>query len=507
MHRIAALALAVSLAATLRAPSPAFAAAVDDAPMSAAITRAALASTVEWLAAPALGGRLAGSPGYLTAAKGMADRLRDAGLAPAGSEGFLQPVEVEWNDIRTCALERVDADGTRHPLRLGEDFTCRGLTGSRTVTAPVVFAGYGLSWPERGYDDYAGLDVRGKIVLAFKEAPPFQVDSTGWGPRALPRPRARVAAARGAVGLLLVPRTGQPHPQKPIASMLEGPGPQEPRFPSFQVDQPVAEALLEGSGTTLAALQSLIDSTRAPHSRALGASLRAQVAATYHPHQRSVNVLARLEGADPARRDEVVVIGAHLDHVGTQAGLMFPGANDNASGAAALLQIARAFARGPRPARTVVFALFTSEEAGLHGAKAFVAKPPVPLASIVAYLNLDCVGFGDSLQVGGGKTYAKLYALARAADAAESRRLIAATWPGGGADAQPFHEAGIPTAYFASWFSYTHLHLPSDTPETLNGELHEAIARTAYRTAWSVAQGAEVREAAAAAGHEAGAGE
>ena len=314
------------------------------------------------------------------------------------------------------------------------------------------------------------------------------------------RPRSRVGGILAFLGLLalallIVPAPNQAHPQRPIASMLEGPGPEDAAFPALQIDVPVAEGLAAGAEHSLRWLQSAIDSTHAPHALALPARVRVEVQARYKEKQGSLNVVGRIEGADPALRGQCVVVGAHLDHVGRQDGLTFPGANDNASGASSVLEIARAFARtGERPRRTVIFALFSSEESGLFGSTHFVEHPPVPRDSIVAYLNLDCVAVGDSIEVGGGMTWTRMWALAHDADTRESRRLMAETGPGGGADAAPFSDRGIPIAYFASHPSYTYLHLPGDTPATLNPALFESLARTAFRTAWAIAQGAPTRE-------------
>lgn len=495
MSAPAATLLALSLALTFTAPVHALTADEAEARGAAAIRREALLVTDAWLAAPARGGRLAGSPGYRQAAHEMARRFASAGLSPGGDRGWFQHVDVEENDVRACALEVADADGTWRTLRHGPDYTVRGLSGSGRVEAPVVFAGYGMTWPERGYDDYAGLDARGAVVLVIKENPPFSVDSSGWGDRALTRPRARAAAAHGARALLVVPSPLAAHPQAPIASMLEGPGPQDSGFPALQVAAAVGESLVARTGARLGALQSAIDSTHAPHSRSLPVRVRLRVDARYHAAAPSMNVVGVLPGSDPALRGQCVVIGAHLDHVGTQAGLVFRGANDNASGASTVLEVARAFhAAGVAPRRTVVFALFTSEECALQGSRRFVERPPVPRDSIVAYLNVDCVGVGDSLQVGGGGTWKRLWRTARDADGREAHRMLEATWPGGGADATAFAEHGIPCAYFASHPSYTWLHLPGDTPQTLEPGLLEAIARTVFRTAWVLAQGAPVRD-------------
>ena len=463
---------------------------VPEAPGLAVIQRADLMRTVEYLASKDLEGRLAGSPGFMTAARQMADRFRLLHLEPGGEDGYFEKLNIEYDEIQACSLALVRRDGSRHAFRLGPDFVARGFTGSGDFTAPVVFAGYGLSRPASGYDDYAGLDVHGKVVLAFKEAPPFKADTTGWGDSTLPRPKGLVAAAHGAVGLLLVSRPRQAEPQKPIGSTLEGEGTEDERFPRLQLDVAAAQELARGAGLDLGEAQARIDSTHAPASRELGDSVRVIVRASYHPQQPSVNVVAILRGADPRLAGQCVVVGAHLDHVGSQAGeIYFPGANDNASGAASVQAIAAAFARtGVRPRRTVIFALFSSEEAGLFGSKRFVARPPVPLDSIVAYLNLDCVGHGDSIQVGGGKSYPRLWRMAHDLDSAGAKLLVEATWPGGGADAAPFQEHQIPNLYFASRPSYTHLHLTTDTPATLNPALLESIARLAYQTAWKLAQ-------------------
>ncbi len=458
---------------------------------AASIHAADLMTTVRWLASPDFAGRLAASPEYLRAAHDMARRFAAAGLEPAGEDGFFQHLDVEYNDIRECALAWAGEAGPWRAFAHGPDYSCRGLTGSARLEAPVVFAGYGLSQPGKGYDDYAGLDARGKVVLVIKDVPPFAIADVVLGESTLTRPRARAAAAHGAVGLLIVPSPSTAHPQPPIASMLEGPGPENTSFPMMQLSVAAAESLVAPSGERLGALNAAIDSTHAPHSRALATRVRMTVAARYTAAQGSLNVVGRIPGCDPTLARECVVVGAHLDHVGRQAGLVFPGANDNASGASAVLQIARAFAKsGVRPRRTVFFTLFSSEESGLFGSRHFVDHPPVPLQDVVAYLNLDCVGVGDSLDVHGGETWKTLWGVVRAANAAEPRGvLIPRSGAGGGADAQPFSDRGIPTAYFASHPSYTHLHLPTDTPETLNPALFEEVARTAFRTAWRLAQG------------------
>jgi aminopeptidase YwaD len=457
---------------------------------------APLLDTVRTLASPEFGGRLAGTAGYDRAAAFAADRFRALGLRPAGDDGFFQRLTLETNEIDACGLALPGGAG----LTLGRDYLCRGFTGSGTFTAPVVFAGYGLSFPEQGYDDYAAIDVRGKVVLVFKDPPAWTLDAAGWGAAPLPRPKARVAESHGAVGLLMVsPPSAKA--RAPIGSVLHGEGTQPLSLPQLHVAPAVAERLLAGSGTSLEDLQRDIDGQHRPRSLALAGEVAIDVRARYRADGPTENVVAILEGLDPALRDEYVVIGAHLDHVGTQIApggerVLFPGANDDASGTAAVLGIAQEFgAARRRPKRSIVFVLFASEEQGTLGSRYFVEHAPVPLDRIVAMLNLDCIGHGSGqINLGSGKSFPALHALVLRQ--ARNGEVGGDTWFGGGPAAEPFFARGVPTAYFHTADSYTHLHLPSDSPDTLRPDLLARTARLAYRAAREIARGRYRREMA-----------
>jgi hypothetical protein len=465
-------------------------------PGLAPITAGDLLNDVRTLAAPGFDGRLPGTAGYDAAASWAAACFARLGLRPGGDAGgWRQDFPTEVNIVRAASLALVRGGRVVCDCRPGEDFVCRGFTGSGRVSAPVVFVGYGLSLPELGYDDYAGVDVAGRVVLAFKQPPGWRLAGGGWGDAHLPRPKAAVAAAHGAAAMLLVSLSDSVQGGLPIGSLLEGPGPDVRALPQLHVGLAVAESLFFGSGATLAGVRREIDSTRRPAPRALPGAVAVAVETSYTPDAPTANVVAILPGCDPALAGEAVLITAHLDHVGRQGReLFFPGANDNASGVAAVLALARAFtAEGPGR-RTVVFALFAGEEQGLLGARFHAAHPAVALARTVAMLNLDCVAHGDSVQLGNGRSAPELWALARGLDAAGDRLSVAGTWSGGGADATPFHEGGVPALYFATTHSYTHLHRPSDAPETLNGPLFEGLVRLAYRVAREVADGGYARE-------------
>jgi hypothetical protein len=460
-----------------------------------AIGAPTLMGIVRELCRPELDGRLPGGKGYDQAAAYAAEWFKHLGLRPAGDEGYFQYLEVEYNEfLSPPRLAILNAGG--RPLRecvLGEEFVARGFSGSGKVTAPVVFCGYGLSCAENGYDDYAGVDVRGKVVLTFKQPPAWQAQGANWGERAMPRRKAEAARRRGARALLLVSCPNNQPVQRRIGSVLHGPGEQQD-IPQLHIDVAVANEILREAGVSLAALQAAIDSTRTPRSFALPTKVKVNVRARYAKAKRTMNVVALLPGSDPELKEECVVIGAHLDHVGRQSPqVYYPGANDNASGSAAVMAIAKAFAQAPSPpGRSVLFALFASEEQGMLGAEAYASRPAFPLERTVAMLNLDCIGTGDSVAVYGGKDFPGLLAMVQEQDRLHTRLLSAATGGGGGADAGPFHRRGVPNLYFATTNGYEHLHLPSDRPETLRAELFTAAAQLAYFTARTLADGATI---------------
>ena len=468
---------------------PAWAADADPAD---AIDASDMFAAVQTLAAPEMMGRMPGGEGYAMAVSGVVGLFSSLGLRPGGEDGFRQHFEMEYNEIPSpCNVSLIGADGSEKELELGPDYVWRGFTGGGDIDAPVVCVGYGISMPERGYDDYEGIDVSGKVVLAFKQAPRWTLeDGEGWEHRELPRPKSITAAIRGAAAVLLVSRPADEHPQPVIGSVLHGDGVQPMDVPQAHISLEAAAGLFAGGMAELTGLQREIDSSRTPRSRELPARARISVHPRYEPRADVCNVVGVLPGSDPELAGECVVIGAHLDHVGMQGDLLFPGANDNASGSAAVMAIAAAIAAADEaPRRSIVFVLFAGEEQGLYGARHYVDNPAIPLARTVAMLNLDCVAHGDSIHLGGGKTQPRLWGLARQIDKEHAGLSVERTWGAGGADATPFHEAGVPTLYFATTNSYTHLHKPSDTPETIDPELLATVARLACRTVLAVAAG------------------
>ncbi|MEJ2103588.1 MAG: M20/M25/M40 family metallo-hydrolase [Ignavibacteriaceae bacterium] len=453
-----------------------------------------LLQTVKTLTSPELDGRLPGSEGYNKAANFVAEKFSRHELIPAGDDGYFQYLNVEYNKIDTPVVFNLIKEGNKIPFVFGKDFVFRGFTGSGNLALPVAFCGYGISRPDLGYDDYKNIDVNDKIVLVFKQNPSWKIKETNWG-NEYPRQKSRVAYEHGAKGILFVSRPNDKKIQPLIGSVMHGEGEQLENFPQLQISPEAANEFIVSSGYSLSECQMKIDAKEKPFSFLTRREAEIKVRTEYIKSTKTMNVVGKIEGTDPALKNEYLIIGAHLDHVGSQAGLLFPGANDNASGSAGVIQLAKAFQDSQlKPKRSILFVLFASEEQGLFGSKHFVENLKIKPDKIVAMFNMDCIGYGDSIQIGNGKSAPELWKIADSLDQEIGRLMVRETWNGGGADATPFYEKGIPCLYFASKYSYDYLHQPTDIPETLNTNLFESIVRLAYLTAREVVDGKYKRE-------------
>lgn len=460
--------------------------------------------TVELLCGSDMQGRLAASPGYKKAAKYMALEFSELGLKPYGGKEYFQAFNTEYNEItKPGEVILQKPDGTTKTYSLGKDYLYRVFTGSGKISSNIVFCGYGLCLPKDGYNDYADIDVKGKIVMAFKQNPDWKIGDKTIGD--FPRDKARTAKEHGAVGLILVSRPMDKNPQPPIASAMESSSnilqlqyyrtAHVGDLPVIHVTIPVAEEMLGMNAGQLFRLQENIDKLHKPLHSISETICGIEVEARYDPDATTYNVAAIMEGTDPVLKKEYVMVTAHLDHVGKQGKIIFPGANDNASGSAAVLEIARALsACNYEPKRSIMFVLFSSEEHGLDGAKYMALNLPDSAEKIAAVLNMDCISYGDSIQIGNGESSPVLFHLARTTDFFNWKSSVGRTWKGGGADLTPFYTVGIPGLYFASTNSYDNLHLPSDLPETLNKDLYEKIAKLVCKMTILIADGEYKRE-------------
>lgn len=458
------------------------------------ISAESLMKTVQILCSKEFDGRLPGSEGYNKAAEFTAENFRQIGLMPAGNDDYFQYLKVEYNRIDSPVVFNISASEKKIIYEHGKDFVLRGFTGSADLTLPVAFCGYGISRPDLGYDDYENIDVKDKIVLVFKQNPSWRINDKAWG-QEYPREKSIVAHKHGAKGILFVSRPNDEKPQPLIGSVMHGEGEQLEDFPQLHISIDAANALLNRLGFSIKECQTKIDEAKSPHSFITGSKAQIKVKAYYQKEARTMNVVGLLDGSDPHLKDEYLILGAHLDHVGSQAGILFPGANDNASGSAAIIELARVFSLdSQKPKRNILFVLFAAEEQGLFGSKHFVENLKIDPERIIAIFNLDSISSGDSIQVGNGKSFPELWNIAKRIDKENFNLVVEDTWSGGGADLTPFYEKGIPGLYFVSKYSYEHLHLPTDTPETLNQVLYENLVKLVYLTAKEIAGGNYKRE-------------
>ena len=392
------------------APAPIVAAAPDDDSdgILQEIRAEAIRADMRFLSQDLLEGRGTGTRGHLLAAHFMAAQFESLGLSGAGDPGTyfqdvpLQSVQVDEPDSSLTW----QGPGKNESFKFREDYILYGDPGrdDSMVEAPVVFVGYGITAPDQRYDDYGKVDVKGKIVAVVFGAPGFQSAvkahySASWLKR-------KNAAAHGAVGMLVLydPRLQSLYPFEkqvrdlaiPRFNWLDGAGTPDHYYPALRAYGAVSLAgvkrLLSGSPYTpeqiyAGAKRGKLPSFQLPGTAQIHTKARRNLA-------HSPNVIAKLEGSDPALKSEHVVYTAHLDHLGISTPVngvsIYHGALDNASGSAEILEIARAFSRMPvKPRRSILFIAVTAEEAGLLGSDYFATNPTVPRASIVADINID----------------------------------------------------------------------------------------------------------------------
>ncbi|MDJ0785631.1 MAG: M20/M25/M40 family metallo-hydrolase [Myxococcota bacterium] len=469
--------------------------------LPAGIESERIRADVAWLAADEQGGRGIGTPGLAQAADWLAARFAEAGFEGGAPEGgFLQRFQVPVSiQVEQATLEIPNAtSGTRAGER-GVDFEALLASTSGTLPEEVVFAGFGISDEETGWDDYAGLDVSGKTVLVLDGRPGESGDDPLGGGRgaAFARPAYKLLNARrnGAAALLIAPALADV-PGFPGIGGHGGANPsiRDAGLLAISLSRPFAADLLAAAGEDLGALQRRADEEREAGGKPLDVRLVGAVEIERRDGE-VANVIGILRGSDPLLAEQAVVIGAHYDHLGTGAfgslspsrlGEIHSGADDNASGTAALVALARAFGQGERPRRTLILIGFTAEEAGLLGSAHYVTTPSVPIEDTVAMVNLDMVGRlrEDRLVAFGSESGSGLRELVDAAAEGTGLRIEHQVGAQGPSDQTSFASQRVPVLFF---FTGTHpqYHTPDDQVELVEAE---GIARVASLTL-SVARG------------------
>src|SRR4051812_44479589 len=498
--------LAVSGGSPLAARLPA---AIDDAITN--VTAAELRAYVEVLASDQLAGRGLNHDGNREAERYLTNALRSANV-PAAAPGYLQPVQVYEPRLgQDCRLTISGSNGPVAELVLGADLLPLTQSSDLTATGPLVLAGYGISAPKLQHDDYAGVNARGAVVLAIEDAPKSVRESsalTNDERSELASVDRKVDDARkhGAVGLIVIRSSvGDAQYQWPAHPSVRS---AEYRLYAAMREHPVAVAAI--SERAIRSARQMLE-----RKQELRATLQPGVLASPVVMD---NILAIVEGRQPS--GEMIVVGAHLDHDGIdEAGRIYNGADDNASGTAAVLAMASAFSRaaalGSRPARAVVFALWNGEEKGSLGAEYYVSHPQ-PARRVVANINLDMVGRDEDIPDPDDPRY-RGFAKTRAADNTNVVHLLGYTYAPDLAheaeianetihltvkqdydrdsqslvrrsDDWPFLQHGIPAVFLTTGL-HPDYHTPSDDTARIDFAKLERITELASRLVWLAATG------------------
>lgn len=436
---------------------------------------------VKFLASDALEGRATGTPGNDQAATYVVDRFKACGLKPGGVDGgWYQPFEVTARKVLDDTKAKLEVDGAP-AATIHRDWSPFPFSGMERVEGPLAFVGYGIKAEPYEYNDYRDFSVEGKILLIFRYEPGADDPDAAFGGTvesryALFRRKAETAVKEGAKALIIV----DPPNHRDVDSANDELYPFRPwntratyDLPVIHVTRHFADRLLKAAKMpSLEKLQRRLESERQPLSQDM------ELNATIDPGLAYVtgrNVIGLLPGA--SRPDEYVVVGAHYDHLGNEPTFrdrsgpaqIHNGADDNASGTAGLIELARALAGGPRPARSILFIAFSGEELGLFGSRHYVREPTVPLEAVKAMVNFDMIGRlrPDLLEVTGVPTAEEFETLVETAAASAELAYSAPTRIRADSDHAPFHRKNIPVIFVFTGM-HKDYHRPTDDWEEIN---------------------------------------
>lgn len=506
-------------------------------PYPAEVTRSAggitpeeIEAHVSFLADDLLEGRDTGSRGHRIAARYVASQFLECGIAPGGDDGsWFQPVPLRSSSLESGSMSFATPGRPWTELKWKEDFVVQALPEktASTVEADTAFVGFGVTAPELDWDDYSGVDVRGKIVIALRNAP-SRFPSSQRAHYASTGEKRRNAAAHGARGLieLATPSEERRIPWRvlagysdhPTMSWLESGGEIHEGFQGLEAHARIshggAEKLFERSPTKLEIVFERAEAGKSTGSFSLPSKVRITTKSS-HRELDSPNVVGVLQGSDPALRHEFVVLVAHLDHIGighpVNGDSIYNGAYDNASGVATMLAVAKALAGlETRPARSIAFLAVTGEERGLLGADYFAHHPTEPVDEVVAAFSLDMflmlfplhdvVAFGAEHSSLGESVEraAEELGISVSPDPVPEEVLFVRT------DHYPFVKVGIPALYLdhgldsgnnevdgarlvRQWMTSTY-HRPSDDPDqTFDWQAGADFAKLNLFLSWDVA--------------------
>ena len=445
-------------------------------------------------------GRQAGTDDDLTSAQWVGDRFLKFGLrmptirnypltipslvGKDGTSSGLMATFITTSRIDPDPSLRISAGGDAPSRRLGAEYLPVFDSPSAGVQGPIVFVGYGIADQANGLNDYDGVDVHNCVVLFLRGKPDY------YQPPISHADKVRIATQKGAIGYLTAtgPVLNAYEARRGITGTPSAFYGMTDALPGAWISTALAEEILADPPQTGQLRTRQEQLNKAPISQALRTGRFGSLSWNTKPIEGLLtNVLASIPGSDAYMGQDAVVIGAHRDHFGIQAGLVFPGADDNASGTAVMLEVARILAMQPvHSKRTILFISFSGEERGLLGSRLYVGRPVVSLDSTKAMINIDHASIGNGRLTVGVTGLEKSLAQEAGQLAGLADKLdLFGFFPGG--DHVPFKEAGVPTVTVVSGGVHPHFHQPTDTAETVSAEILTSTARYVLALAWQLA--------------------
>lgn len=476
-----------------------------------AISTDEIKAHIVYLASDEMKGRNTPSPELDTCAAYISKEFTNYGLKPIDAEGsFFQYFNVLKSNLSQPNSLKIITETGETSYEIKRDFVPIYLTANRQVKAPIVFAGYGITAPEYDYDDYRDIDVRGKIVFIFTHEPQEKdstsiFDGTKMTDYSKLINKALNARDHGAIGMLVVtdpnnhrfrrppnvwPSLMRKAPKDAVPLTIEEK--MENKLVAIRIGKELAQDFLEGTGKTMSELQTLLDSNLTPHSFEIPNKTIIMETSLNFQRTQTQNVAGLWKGNDPQLKEEIIVIGAHYDHLGApNDSTIYNGADDNASGTVGVMAVAKAFtACERRPKRSILFSAWAGEEKGLFGSRYYTDTAPIyPHEKTVAYINFDMIGRNDSSKVN----------ISGFASSTELKPIVETATKGIGinfkeqkeisrSDHVSFYRNRIPVLGFNTGF-HEDYHKPTDTSEKCHVEGISQICKLVFKTAWMLAEG------------------
>lgn len=455
-----------------------------------------LRKDIYYLASDSLNGRKTGSIESLMAAKYISRQFENAGLKffpSAASQKFEVLFEVKLGKLNELSFEGYQGEP-------GTDYTPYSFSENARLESTASFAGYGFVIHEDSlkWDDYQGLDVKGKWVIVLRGDPEPDKNDSRFIPYSEERGKVLNAKDNGAIGVLFVTGPGQDKKDTLVPLLYDKSG-ASAGIPVLNIKRSVADLLLKSSGKNIEELEKQLNETRKPLCFPVPVKIKATVQVA-QVRAMTENVVAMLEGSDPVLKDEYIVIGAHYDHLGKGgpgSGSRMPdtlavhnGADDNASGVGGIIALAEKFAAAqPRPKRSILFVAFTGEENGLLGSKYFVKNSPVDLKKITAVFNLDMIGRllpdSGSVMISGTGTSIEAMDIINQYNKKLPFELKFSPEGYGASDHSSFYVENIPV-FFITTGAHDDYHTPFDDREKINYEGTKAVLEFTYLLAADV---------------------